>query len=170
MSGTSEHDDLDLPMEHVQRPQPPWRAARLLTECGRPTDGMTVISREQLITKVKRQGQKRAAFTTCMVCWDKCRTNHAWDVDPVGCLMREAARYEWISRRVAYGNYDAGDPGEKAPSAVRFRNELLAIAALIEAHQDEFDDLCEGLAATGDLTARRRARRAAEGHAKGSRR
>jgi hypothetical protein len=162
----------DLPIEHAVRPQPPWRTTALLTECGRPVDSVTVITRDQLIAKVKRQGQQRAAFTTCMVCWHKCRHNHAWDVDPVGCLMREAARYEHASRlRIYFGGNELRDAAEsqRAADASRFRDELFAIAALIEAHRPEFDGYCEGLAATGNLTERRTARRAAQWRAKGSR-
>jgi hypothetical protein len=156
----------DLPIEHVARPQPPWRAAALLTECGRPADAVTVITRDQFIAKIKRLGQQRAAYTSCMVCWDKCRHNHDWDVDPVGCLMREAARYEHASmRRVYYGGNDLRDVAEsqRAADAIGFRNELLAIAALVEAHRTEFDEYCDGLASTSDLAARRTAQQHSRG-------
>lgn len=150
----------DLPIEHVQRPQPPWRLDTApLTECGRLSGQSTVISRDELIAKVKRLGQQRAAFTTCMTCWDKCRTNAGWDVDPVECLMREAARYQWATR------YHRWHPDEEASAktaaGLRFRDELLAIAVLIDAHRDEFEQLVSGIGDAVRLDEKRQARRVA---------
>lgn len=151
--------DLPEPLEHVERPQPPWRDLHL-TECGRDTATVPVITRDQLIAKVKHQGQQRAAFTTCMTCWQRCRYTQAWDTNPVSCLMREAARYEHISmRRALFTDRKLAPPeNQRITEAGRFRDELLAIAALIDAHRDEFDEFVAGLGDTVQLDAARRAK------------
>lgn len=128
-----------LPLEHVERAALPWREENL-TECGLPTAGHPVITRDQWIEKVKRQGKQRAAFTTCMTCWDAARRNAAWADDPVRAVERAAS--DWRRKD-------------------QLSDELRAIALLVDAHRDEFRETLAGLGNVTDLTARRRARRGA---------
>lgn len=136
----------DLVVEHVRREVPPWRSANAVTECGLPVGGHPVISREDFVAKVKAQGQQRAAMSTCMTCWDSARRNAAWEDNPVDSLIREAERHRWGGRN---GQRDVEG----------FRNELRAIAVLIETHRDEFDGLVAGLGETVRLDSLRAKRR-----------
>jgi hypothetical protein len=150
------HAETDLPMEHVRRVAPPWRPQDR-TECGLPVTGHPVITRDAFLTKVRRQGKQRAALTTCMTCWTTASRNQPWDENPAASLIREAERYSWLDRR-----YEVKAADDRKAAAAQFRNELLAIAALIEAHQDEFDALTGGLAAAPRLDQARRRRAAAQ--------
>lgn len=137
----------DLPMEHVIRSRPPWRHGGDLTECGKPAAGLPVITRDAFLAKVRAQGKQRSALTTCMTCWNTASRHPSWDENPVRSLVREASQYQWY-------------PFQEMPEkSVTFRDELLAIAALIEAHRDEFDELLTGLGDTVRLDEKRRQRR-----------
>ena len=126
----------DSELEHVVRSRPPWRRGEDLTECGKPATGLSVITRDGFIAKVRKQGQQRSAMTTCMVCWRTARSHPSWEENPVLSLIREARRFEW-------------HPILAMPAkSVTFRDELLAIAALIDAHRDDFDALLAGLGDT----------------------
>jgi hypothetical protein len=137
----------DLPLEHVIRSRPPWRRGGDLTECGKPVDGRPVITRDAFLAKVRAQGKQRSAMTTCMTCWNTAARHPSWDENPVRSLVREASQYQW---------YPFMDMPERS---VTFRDELLAIAALIEAHADEFDELLTGLGDTVRLDDARQNRR-----------
>jgi hypothetical protein len=126
-----------LPMEHVERAPLPWRD-ETLTECGLPTAGHPVLTRDAWTDKVRTLGQQRAAFTTCMTCWEAARRNASWAEDPVRALNR--ATSDWRRQDI-------------------LADELRAIALLVDAHRDEFRETLAGLADVGDLAARRRARR-----------
>jgi hypothetical protein len=76
-----------------------------------------------------------------------------WNSDPVAVIQREAQRAGWY--------------GEK-PQRMQLSRELLAIAALVEAHRPEFDELLTGLEQTVDLQARQQARRARRARLRGS--
>jgi hypothetical protein len=132
----------DFPLDHVLRPQPPWRTGHT-TECGLRADSYPALTRDEFKAKVRRQGQQRAALTTCMTCLHTAQRWPTWDEDPVQAMGRET-----------YG----GRRGD-----TRFRDELVAIAALIAAHRDEFDALLKDLddiPRLADARARSRARRA----------
>jgi hypothetical protein len=138
----------DQPLDHVLRPQPPWRRSQHVTECGKPAEGRRVISRDEFLAKVRRQGQQRSAMSTCMTCWRTARDNPSWDENPVASLLRETRRFEWAAR----GRFARAD---------QFRDELLAIAELVERHRDEFDAILASLGDTVRLAdARQRRRRA----------
>lgn len=134
----------DDPLEHVARPLIPWSTRPGLTECGRKVnDVAAVIDLDTFRVKLNRQGKTRAAMTTCMTCWTRLQYGaHSWEKHPVETLDRDLGRYD-----------------ERAVIAV----ELRALAALVEAHRDEYDDLIRGLQDTGDLAQRRRAKRGASG-------
>jgi hypothetical protein len=68
-----------------------------------------------------------------------------WDTNPVRVIAREAVRAGLGDRQPS-----------NQPEASRFGNELRAIAALIDAHRDEFDGYVAGLEATVSITNHRR--------------
>lgn len=133
------------PMEHVKREGLPWREDwDELTECGRKTiDVAEVVTREEMVAKVKRQGKTRAALSSCMSCWNTMGGYQPWSEDPASAMSREC--------RPVWGQANERDD--------RVRRELRAIAALIVAHRDEFDAMVEGLAAVPSLADARKARR-----------
>jgi hypothetical protein len=134
----------DQPKQHVRRPDLPWREATL-TECGQPiVDVAACLTRPQMRAKWSREGEQRAAYTTCMTCLHTGRRWPEWDEDPVGSL----ARYFYLGRQ---------DPV--------LADDLRAIAALIETHRDEFDEYLAGLKDTISLAAVRQARRYPHGAA-----
>jgi hypothetical protein len=142
----------DPDLEHVLRAVPPWRTGPLLTECGLLADGKPVLTRDAFVAKVKAQGQKRSAMTTCMTCWSTAASHPAvWDTDPVGVMYRDTGHARHAARYAAAGSAD------RAPAAVmRVRDEMLAIAELIGRHRDEFDAILGGLGETVRLGDRRR--------------
>jgi len=133
-----------LPIEHLLRPVLPWQTDRELTECGRDIAGLAVITRDECRAKIKKQGQQRAAMTTCMTCAETSDRWPHWDTDP----LRAVARQVGTSWREA-------DP--------QLRDEFLAIAALIAEHRDEFDTFLRDLRGTTRLDDARAARRARGG-------
>lgn len=128
------------PRDHVQRPSLPWREDDR-TECGKPcNDVRSVISRDELLLRVRRDGIQRAAYSTCMTCLETANRWKDWAADPVDVMAREF-----------YG-------GRRHE---RMGDELRAIAALIAAHREEFDSYLAGLGQTVSLDAARRAKWAA---------
>ena len=126
-------------LDHIVRPSLPWRQERI-TECGRAAGELPVITKDELVARVKRLGQQRTAFTVCMTCYERVRYSKTWDVAPEDVLSRE------INRR---------DPDELR----RLRRELAAVTALVAKYQDEFDAMVTGLEGTPSLAAYRRAKR-----------
>lgn len=128
------------PVDHIVRPPLPWRHQQTLTECGLTIEpGRRIITRDELVTRVNNIGQRRAVFTTCMTCWDTAQRWATWEKDPVQAIAREAG--PWYRNTAA------------------LRDELIALATLVEAHRDEFDDILAGLHDTPRLDEQRRARR-----------
>jgi len=128
----------ELSISHVQRPVPPWRAATL-TECGKTIAGHPTITREEMLLLVKRLGQQRASMQLCMTCWSTAARWADWTTNPVDVIARET-----------FGGRSPRDG---------FCEELRALAALVEAHPDEFHGYLAGLADTASLAAARTARR-----------
>ena len=127
----------DLPLDHVIRFEPPWRTEGSLTECGRlVADVVSIVDRDALRAKIKDQGQQRAAFTTCMVCWDRCKYYKSWASEPCHVMQREA-----------HGHND------------QLHRELQALTVLVEHHREEFDAIMSDLAETSDLGQARQQRR-----------
>lgn len=116
------------PVDHILRPQLPWRHAPRITECGYNAERVPTITREAYFTRKKDLGQQRCAMLTCMTCADTASRWATWDNEPRQALQREI---EWEGHgRYRWGRNERG---------TRLRDELLAIAALIEAHREEFD-------------------------------
>jgi hypothetical protein len=132
----------DLQIVHVQRPPLPWRKEHHRTECGLPVAGHPVIGREEFKAKVKREGVRRAQVTTCQTCLDTANRHPSWEEDPVRAVGREMERWRW------------GGPRERNP----FRDELLALAALVERHPEEFAEILEDIALVVPLGVNRKGR------------
>lgn len=125
-------------LDHVRRPDLPWRPATL-TECGKPAaDVKQVISRDELIARLRSFGKARTSLTTCMTCWQTAARWKSFAEDPVDAMRREVY----------------GSRGDALLAA-----DLRALAALAQAHRDEFEAYVNGLAETASLAARRQARR-----------
>ncbi len=133
-------------LEHVVRDCPPWRDEKSLTECGLSVGGYLIISRDDLLAKVTKQGQQRAALSTCMTCWQTTKRHSTWASSPSAVLARECQPDLGPSRLVR--------PDQQIDL------ELRAIALLTEAHKGEFDSLLEDLAAAVPLHATVRSIRA----------
>jgi hypothetical protein len=115
------------PVDHILRPSLPWRTEAAITECGFDASKVATITREEHVRRVKDLGKQRAAMMTCMTCAQTAGNYGTWEDDPRQALQREIT---W-----EHGGYWRArtDRGE------RLKDELLAIAALIAAHRDEFD-------------------------------
>jgi hypothetical protein len=122
------------PVDHILRPSLPWRSDGAITECGYDATKVKALTRADYFQRLKDFGQLRTAMLTCMTCSDTAKRWGTWDDDPRKALEREIA---WES---GWRRTDRG---------WRLRDELLAIAVLIEAHREEFD-------AAVDTTAQRR--------------
>lgn len=114
------------PVDHILRPQLPWRAGPGVTECGLNAEKAPTLTREAFFRRVKDLGQQRAALLTCMTCSDTASRWSTWEDDPRQAMQRELiweGGYGWRTR-------DRG---------CQLHDELLAIADLIEAHRADFD-------------------------------
>lgn len=114
------------PVDHVLRPKLPWRSEGELTECGYDATKVKTLTRDEFVERLKDMGEQRTAILTCMTCVQTATRWHAWETDPRQALQREI---EWEHR----GRWSRDD------GRVRLAYELRAIAALIEAHREEFD-------------------------------
>ena len=123
------------PVDHIIRPLLPWRTSEgAITECGYDASKVKALTRDEYKARVRELGQQRAAMLTCMTCSDTIRRWCTWEEDPRGAIGREV---EWERGGYYYRSRD--DRG------TRLRDELMAIAGLIEAHPDEFAQLIEML-------------------------
>jgi hypothetical protein len=117
------------PVDHILRPTLPWRepGEGAITECGYDASKVKTLTREDYFRREKELGRQRTAMLTCMTCSDTAHRWGTWNDDPRLALQREI---EW-ERGPGYwrGRSDHGS---------RLKDELLGIAALIEAHRDEF--------------------------------
>lgn len=137
----------DEPLDHIERACLPWRNDAL-TECGRPlADVKAWITRDAYIARLKEHGSRRTAFTVCQTCASCIQHTKTWQQSPAAVIQRESGKTGW------FGETDEGK---------RLSRELRAIAALIEAHRDEFDDYLTGLDATINLADRARVKRTRE--------
>lgn len=111
------------PVDHILRPQLPWRAEdTLITECGYEASKVSAIPREVYFQRLKEMGQQRCAMFTCMTCSQTASRWGTWQDDPRQTLAREI---DWEGNRWQ----QRGD---------RLRDELTAIADLVEVHKGEF--------------------------------
>jgi hypothetical protein len=119
------------PVDHILRPQLPWRAMAdgAVTECGYDATKVKTLTRVEFFDRLKQFGQQRTALLTCMTCSDTARRWGTWDDDPRLALHREI---EW--ERGGYYYRERTDRGQ------RLRDELSAIERLINSHRGEFDE------------------------------
>ena len=115
------------PVDHILRPKLPWRTDEAaITECGYNAVKVPTITREQALQRYKDYGRQRMAMMTCMTCIDTANRWGTWTDDPRKAIEREIT-WECQWRRSDHG--------------ARLRDELNAIAALIDDHPDEFERL-----------------------------
>jgi hypothetical protein len=120
------------PVDHILRPRLPWRAnAAAITECGYDGSKVKTITREQFHQRLKDYGRQRTAMLTCMTCGETAERHKTWDDDPRRAIEREVI---WECAGSQWGNEDRG---------TQLKDELIAIAALIEAHRSEFDAIIQ---------------------------
>ena len=112
------------PIDHILRPQLPWRFDAGITECGLNAAKAPTLTRDQYVKRRKDYGQQRTAMTVCMTCASTAQRWESWEQDPRKAIGREV---EWETH---WSRSDRGD---------RLRDELLAVAALIESHRAEFE-------------------------------
>lgn len=116
------------PVDHILRPTLPWRSPDegAMTECGYDATKVKTLTRAEYFQRLKDLGQRRSAMVTCLTCSDTCRRHGDWNDDPRLALQREITweKPGYYSRREQRGQ--------------RLKDELLAIALLIEAHREEF--------------------------------
>ncbi len=130
-----------MKLDHIARAMVPWHDPATKTECGSDIDDVaSVITRDELVAKVNREGQQRALYSTCQTCLSTARNHPEWKQDPVAVMERHFTHMKW----------------DTSPDR---RREVLAIAALIENHRDEFHAIQRDLAAAGDLSSAREERR-----------
>jgi hypothetical protein len=117
------------PVDHILRPQLPWRIGHegAVTECGYDASKIKTLTRDEFAARFKELGQKRMMMLTCMTCYDTARRHGTWEDDPRGAVGREI---DWEIRF-----WRSNDRGQ------RLKDELIAIAALIEAHKEEFANI-----------------------------
>lgn len=135
------------PVDHVARSILPWRPEEAtLTECGLVAASYPTITREAYFARLKDLGQTRTAMLTCVTCAETIRRWKPWQDDPVDAMKRETEKY-WGGRQ-----------GLQAEKWEAFRRELLAIAALIAQHREEFDAHVTALGDVVELDEARKAR------------
>lgn len=119
------------PVDHILRPRLPWRSPSdpAITECGYDASKVKTLTREEFFQREKDLGKQRMAMMTCMTCADTARRWGRWQDDPRLAMQREI---EW--ERVAY-YYSRG----REDRGCLLRDELTAIASLIDSHRAEFD-------------------------------
>jgi hypothetical protein len=132
------------PVDHVLRPTLPWRSPTegAITECGYDASKVNTLTRAEYFQRLKDYGQQRTAMCTCMTCGDTAKRWGEWADDPRFAIEREI---QW--ERPGYRFRE--DRGQ------RLKDELLAIASLIEAHPEEFTSAIAAIAARREWNAKK---------------
>jgi hypothetical protein len=121
------------PVDHIMRPRLPWRSIdEVVTECGFNVTKVKTLTREEYRARFKELGRQRMALLTCMTCMDTNARWGSWADDPRQAMLREI---DWEMR---WGR-------NVADHEQRLKDELTAIAGLIEAHPEEFAHLIDTL-------------------------
>ncbi|HWX13481.1 MAG TPA: hypothetical protein VNY06_01150 [Methylocella sp.] len=120
------------PVDHILRPRLPWRSPNepAITECGYDASKVKTLTRAEFFQREKELGQRRCVMLTCMTCADTARRWGTWEDDPRLAVQREA---EWERQAPYYRRCPSDERGTV------LKDELVAIAGLIEAHRDDFD-------------------------------
>lgn len=116
------------PVDHILRPCLPWRPASdgALTECGYDATKVKTLTREEYFRRLRELGRQRSAMLTCMTCANTATRWGTWDDDPRKALERE------IQWECGWGRDARGE---------RLKDELRAIAAMIEADPAKFETI-----------------------------
>lgn len=117
------------PVDHILRPQLPWRDGPGMTECGLDAAKTPTLTREQYAERRKDMGQQRCAMLTCMTCTTTYERWSRWEDDPRRAVGREV---EWEV---------GGGYSRRTDRGMRLHDELLAIASIIAEHRAVFDAL-----------------------------
>jgi hypothetical protein len=140
--------DGKLQLAHILRATLPWRdplSAR--TECGRDSGKVTeVTDLETAARLVSKVGKQRASMQLCITCWETAGSWPRWEENPGAVIAREAGA---VGGRFALG------------PAGGLNTELMAVAALIEAHPGDFAELLESYGSAVSLKDARDAKRVA---------
>ena len=137
------------PVDHILRPRLPWRTSEGdITECGYDASKVKAITREEYVQRRKDLGQQRCAMMTCMTCSDTAQRWASWEQDPRLAVGREI---NWETGGFYYR--------PRTDRGARLKDELLAIAELIENHREEFDALVENNQARREWIEKKAARR-----------
>jgi hypothetical protein len=126
-------------LHHIERGMLPWWTHRL-TECGRDPERYPTWTRDQAVAEYDRLGPQQFSLVVCITCRDTANRHPDWDHNPISCINRHT---EWVD----------DEPQVAA--------ELRAIAALIDAHRDEFDQAVADHLTPTSLADKRRQRRLA---------
>lgn len=118
------------PVDHIIRPSLPWRQDIGITECGYDASKVKAVTRVEFFRRRKDLGQQRCAMLMCMTCSDTASRWETWEKDPRQAMSREI---QW----------ERGEWRPRTDRGTRLHDELVAIAALIEAHQTEFEAIIE---------------------------
>ena len=114
------------PVDHIMRPCLPWRREEdVITECGYDATKVKALTRDEYAARFKDWGRQRTSLMTCITCMETNRRYARWSDDPRQAMQREI---EWETSW-----------GRGAGREQRLKDELFAIAGLIEAHREEFD-------------------------------
>lgn len=133
-----------MKVDHIARAVVPWHEPATMTECGRRVEDVaSLVARDEVVARVKREGKQRVLYSTCQTCVSTVQNHETWHQNPVAVASRHFAALDW----------EATDQ-QKA--------EVLAIAALIEAHREEFDEFINGFGQTSDLASVRRQKQRTE--------
>jgi hypothetical protein len=115
------------PVDHILRPRLPWRAHDdVITECGYDAAKVKTLAPEDFRARLNDLGRQRTAMLTCMTCINATQKWGVWADDPRQAMSREI---EW---EIPWGRENKDHPQ-------RLKDELLAIADLIEANRETFD-------------------------------
>jgi len=133
------------PLDHILRPNLPWRADARLTECGLNADSVKALTLDQYKARLKEMGTQRASLFTCMTCARTAERYAAWVDDPRQAVAREI---EWEGR---YSRRQKREP--------LLKDELTAFATLVSNHQEEFDGLLAEIRGRREWNAKKAERR-----------
>jgi hypothetical protein len=112
------------PVDHILRPQLPWRSDAGITECGYDASKVATLSRAEYFARLKDLGQQRSAMLTCMTCATTAGRWKTWEQDPRHALERE------IVWETAWRGNDRGR---------LLQDELVVIADLVAANREQFE-------------------------------
>ena len=116
------------PRTHVLRPPIPWRDSERRTECGLDPERIHpdyVIERDELVRRMKRDGQQRTYVLTCVTCLNTANRWPTWEQSPSGFM----------------GRLVNPPMGQRDEERARVDAELRAMVELVGRHRALFGEL-----------------------------